>query len=289
MSEIREELEKNFASAETQSEDNSEVSGEQTQVSSPEVDEYMDAPKAYTKEYQESFKTLSPEWRKYLTEREKQVERGFSDAFNKANAYNWVNDSFNSRKDRLVASGINRPQEYFGMLAKIDDALTQDPAGTLRLLAQSYGVDFNNTNTDISSLWSKIKEIQDGLNSQETYIREQQRSNANKAFMDFTNAKDDAGNLKHRYWQDVRQDMYNIIKSGMANNLEDAYKMAIWTNENVRNKLIDERSQSQIDSKIAEAGKAKNASFSPKSKAEPAERELTRREEIEKLFREAGL
>ena len=99
MSDLREELEQNFASAETQSEIASNVKEEQPQVQEPAViDEWMDAPKSYTKEYQDKFKELSPEWRKHLIEREKQVERGFSDLGNKVNAFNWVNDAYDSRQ-----------------------------------------------------------------------------------------------------------------------------------------------------------------------------------------------
>ena len=52
MSDLREELEQNFASAETQSEIASNVKEEQPQVQEPAViDEWMDAPKSYTKEF----------------------------------------------------------------------------------------------------------------------------------------------------------------------------------------------------------------------------------------------
>ena len=82
MSDLRDELEQGFSSVETQSETQTISDNVEEQPVSQEpavIDEWMDAPKSYTKEYQDTFKTLSPDWRKYLIEREKQVERGFSE------------------------------------------------------------------------------------------------------------------------------------------------------------------------------------------------------------------
>ena len=289
MSDLREELEQNFASAETQSEIASNVKEEQPQVQEPAViDEWMDAPKSYTKEYQDKFKELSPEWRKHLIEREKQVERGFSDLGNKVNAFSWVNDAYNSRQERLAQNGINKAQDYFNLLAQIDDALAKDPTGTIQMLADSYGVKFGETNSSLDSLRSQKNNMQQLITNQQAYLQEQQKRQANQAFDDFVKAKDDAGNLKHPYLEDVKQDMYNVIKSGLSTTLEDAYNRAIWTNEAVRNKMIAAQSQAELNSKVVEAGKAKAAGFNPVSKSEPEKREKSLREELEDAFNKVG-
>ena len=279
--------EEELTSAAMQSESN-EIE-EQPQVENPVVDEWMDAPKSYTKEFQDKFKELSPEWRKNLIEREKQIERGFSDLGNKANAYNWVNDVYNSRQARLAQNGITKAQDYFNCLAQIDDALAKDPAGTLQMIADSYGVKIGETNSSLDSIRGQLRDMQQLITNQQTYLQEQQKKQANQAFDNFINEKDEAGNLKHPYWEEVRQDMYNLFKSGMSTDLADAYNKAIWTNEAVRNKLIAAQSKAELDSKVAEAGKAKAVGFNPSSKVDPAGRELSGREEIEALFEKAVL
>lgn len=286
MSDLDEELEKNFASAETQSATSNEE--EQPQVQEPVIDEWMDAPKSYTKEYQENFKTLSPDWRKYLIEREKQVERGFSDLGNKANAYNWVNDAFSSRQERLAKNGINQVQDYFNLLTQIDDALATDPQKTIQALADSYGVKFGDNNSSLDSLRGELRDVQQLLASQQAYLKEQQTKQANLAFNEFVNAKDEQGNLKHPYLNEVRQDMINLIKGGVSQTLDDAYNKAIYLNEAVRNKIISEKSQADLNSKVAEAGKAKVAGFNPSSKTEPEEREKSIQELLEDAFNKVG-
>jgi hypothetical protein len=289
MSDLREELEQGFSSADEQSETqvtNGNAVEEQTTSQEPAVtDEWMDAPKAYKQEYQESFKTLSPEWRKYLIDREKQVERGFSEQGNKLSSYKWADDAFSTRQERLGQMGFTKAQEYIEHLTAIDDALAKDPVGTLRALSEAYGVDVNNNDQISNSFAKRIAEMEQSLANQQAYIRQQQTQTANQAFEDFTNAKDDAGNLKHPHWEDVRSDMANLIQKGICTTLEDAYERAIWSNKDVREKMIAAQAKAELDSKVAAADKAKEVAFSPKSKQTAPERDLSLREELEAAFR----
>lgn len=289
MSDLREELEQGFSSADKQSETQVKTGNaveEQTTSQEPAVtDEWMDAPKAYKQEYQESFKTLSPEWRKYLIDREKQVERGFSEQGNKLSSYKWADDVFSTRQERLGQMGFTKAQEYIEHLTAIDDALAKDPVGTLRALSEAYGVDVNNNDQISNSFAKRIAEMEQSLANQQAYIRQQQTQTANQAFEDFTNAKDDAGNLKHPHWEEVRSDMANLIQKGICTTLEDAYERAIWSNKDVREKMIAAQAKAELESKVAAADKAKEVAFSPKSKQTAPERDLSLREELEAAFR----
>lgn len=288
MSDLRDELEQGFSSADEQSEtlNNGNVIEEQPTSQEPAVtDEWLDAPKAYTKEYQENFKNLSPEWRKYLIEREKQSEKGFSELGNKLSAYKWADEVFGSRQERLGKLGFQNSREYLEHLTAIDDALEKDPVGTLRMLSEAYGVNLNNDDEQASNpLQRQIMEIQQSLASQQAYIREQQTRTVNQMFDDFVNAKDEAGNPKHPYWEDVRADMIPLIKNGISSTLDDAYERAVWANKSVRDKMIAAQAKAELDSKVAAAGKAKEAAFSPKSKQTEPARDLSLREELEAAF-----
>ncbi len=287
MSELRDELETAFGSAEQQIDtETGNVTGEQT--TNPETaapDEWMDAPKAYTKEFQESFKALSPEWRKYLIGREKQTEKGFSDLGTKISSYKWVDDAFANRKDRLSQLGFKNSREYIERLASIDDALDKDPMGALSVLAEAYGVDFNNNEQVSNSLQKQINDVQQMLANQQAYIKDQQASRAKQALDDFVSAKDDSGSLKHPYLEEVRADMVPLLENGISQTLEDAYERAIWSNKAVRDKIIAAQAKAEIDAKAAEAAKAKDAGFTPRGKQTTVpEKEMTLREELESRF-----
>ena len=285
MSEIREELEKNLASAETQSKETN-ANEEQPANQEPAVtDEWMDAPKAYKKEFQDSFKTLSPEWRQYLIEREKQSERGFSDMGNKLNDLKWVDNLYNTRAERLKANGYSKAQDYIEQLAQIEDALSADPQSTLQALAEAYGVKFND-NTALSSLQRQVNDVQQLVAAQRQYIQQQQQETGNRLVNEFVNAKDEAGNPKHPYFNDVREVMTDLIRKGAANDLDTAYNMAIWTNGDIREKLIQAEKAKELATKVDKAQKAKAAGFNPTSKTVPPAKEETLRESMERIYEE---
>lgn len=290
MSDLRDELESGFSSAEEQSEtqinSGNDIEEQPTGQETAVTDEWMDAPKSYTKDYQESFKTLSPEWRKYLIEREKQVERGFSEKNNRLDAYKWADNVFNTRQERLAKMGLTKAQDYIDHLASIDDALDANPAEAIKAIADAYGVNFGETNNSLAEMQRQIALMQQSIQAQQGFIQNQQNQAVQNEFEAFTTAKDDAGNLKHPYFEDVRADMAAILKAGGAKNLTEAYERAIWTNEAVRQKLIEASVQEKLNSKVLEAGKAKEAGFNPKSKAQGEVREMSLREELESKFKD---
>lgn len=289
MSDLRDELESGFSSAEEQSETQTTSDNVEEHTTSQEpavIDEWMDAPKSYTKEYQETFKTLSPDWRKYLIEREKQVEKGFSEKNNRIDAYKWADNVFNTRQDRMAKLGFSKAQDYIEHMTAIDDALELNPAETIKALANAYGVNFGETNNSMTELQRQVASLQQMMQSQQSFIQNQQQAQVNNEFEAFIGAKDDAGNLKHPYFEDVRADMANILKSGAAKNLEEAYKHAIWANESVRAKLIEEQVKQQLNSKVEAAKVAKDAGFNPKSKVQGEVPEMSLREELESRFKD---
>lgn len=267
------------------------VSGEQTQTQEPAVtDEWLIAPKAYRQEFQEPFKALSPEFRKYLHEREKQTEKGFSELGNKLNGYKWADDAYVSRQERLGSMGFKDSREYIEHLTAIDDAMEKDPFGTLTMLAQAYGVDLNNNNTAFNSLQRQFGEINQRMAAQEAFIKQQQDKIAADAFNAFINAKDESGNSKYPYFEDVKQDMVNLFKNKQCTSYEQAYKMATLANDDIRQKILDAQVEAKLKAKAEEASKAKGAAFEVKSKqaATPSDN-LTTRQALEKKARELNI
>jgi hypothetical protein len=124
------------------------------------------------------------------------------------------------------------------------------------------------------------------MQSYRDFIKNQQQMQANNEFNAFINAKDEAGNPKHPYFEDVKADMSNLLAQGRAINFEDAYKKALNENEAIRERLFEEEVQRRLNSKIEAAKVAKDAGFTPKSKAQEEVRELSLREELENKFKE---
>ncbi len=286
MSDLRDELEKNFASANLQSD---ETVVEQKDSIDQNLDlndnqDFISAPKSYTKEFQENFKNLSPEWQKYLCQREKQTEKGFSEMGNKLNAYKWSDKVFEDRKQRLNHLGLQKAQDYIERLVSIDDALEKNPRQTLELLNKIYGVQENDNNNKASDETTQ-RQILDQIAKAQENLKKQQSEAALFDFNHFVHATDDDGNPKYPFYQDVKEQMAEVLQKNQAKTLKEAYDKAIWLNDKVRQKMIENTVNAVLNQKFNLSQNAKEASFWPKSKFETKPKEMTLREELEAQFR----
>lgn len=282
MTDLRDEIEQAYASAQKQSQepenkvDVSEDAAKQEPAQAP-VEEVITAPNSYKQEYKDSFSSLPHDWQKYLATREKEMEQGLSRA---RNEYNWVNNIYNPRKDALTAQGYNNAQEYFETLVGIADALEKNPAATISQLQSIYGSNNNNP----SQIEQQINSLAQSQQEMKNYITAVQNERIVNEWNSFVNAKDEAGNPKHPYLEDVKDEMKALFNAGLAKNYDDAYNRAIWQVESVRNKMLAEKNKADLAQKASEAQKVKAAAFNPSSKADGEVKELDLREEIARNF-----
>ena len=276
MTDIKQQLEEAWSSADEQSTEPQDVATSENNNTAPaEPVEIINAPNSYTKEAKDWFNTLPHENQKYLAEREKQFEQGLSRA---RNQYAWVDKAYNDRKDNLVKQGFNSAQEYYDTLVSIADALEKDPNGTIAQLQSIYGIGNDN------ALQRQLSDLQQRVTEQQNYLKQQENKRAMSEYEAFVNAKDENGNPKHGYFEDVKADMVTLLNSGLAKTLEDAYNQAIWRVETVRNKIIEEKAKSNVAQATATAQKAKTAAFEPSAKADATPKKRGLREELEHNF-----
>lgn len=283
MSELRDEIAQDYASAKQQSEEvqNVNEAEEQTGNAVANADEWLNAPAAYTQERKDGFKNLPQDWRKYLIEREKQVEKGFSDFGNKVNGYKYVDDLFNSRQDRFKARGFNNAKEVIDYYALLDDCFETDKKATYNELGKIYGI----TDGNVAANGSANDDLAAKINMQERQLMQLtqalQGDRIKREIEAFTASKDDAGNPKYPYFEDVKQNMGMLMDKGICKTLEEAYNQSIWGNEEIRKKLIEAQAKADLANKTAAAQKAKDAGFTPTSKTTANEEDLS----IDELIR----
>ena len=275
MSDLREELERNFDSADEQIEVK-QAEEENTTTAPAEPEEVIDAPLAYKQEYKDSFNTLPIEWRKYLSQREKEVETGLSKANSK---YNWLDKIYNDRKENLTNQGYKDQKDYIESLVAFGDALSSDPAAAISQLQSIFGVSETN---DV--MQRQINQLSQQLRNQQSILQAQEQSRLMDEINAFKDAKDAEGNILHPYFEDVRMDMANLGRAGVQT-LEEAYERAIWGNQAIREKLLAAQAKAELDKKVKQANTVKQASFEPSSKGTPVEnKSMTLREELEHNF-----
>lgn len=281
MTDLRQQIEDAWTSADEQSSAQPQTvattSENNNEPAPAEPTEVITAPNSYKQEYKDSFNQLPTEWQKYLATREKEVEQGLSKA---RNQYSWVDKVYNDRREALAAQGYNSAQDYINDLVLISDALAKDPTATLEALRSNYGVEASGQENN--ALQRQLMALQQTVNQQQSYLNAQRQESIINALNAFMNAKDESGNAKHIYFDDVRDEMVALLKSGLAKDYEDAYNQAVWRVESVRNKMIAAQAKAELEQKTATAQKAKTAAFEPTSKTEGTPKKLSLREELER-------
>ena len=280
MTDLRQQLEDAWTSADEQSsaQPQTVATSENNNETAPaEPTEVITAPNSYKQDFKDSFNQLPTEWQKYLATREKEVEQGLSKA---RNQYSWVDKVYNDRREALAAQGYNSAQDYINDLVLISDALAKDPTATLEALRSNYGIEANGQENN--ALQRQLMALQQTVNQQQSYLNAQRQESIVNALNAFMNAKDESGNAKHIYFDDVRDEMVQLLKSGLAKDYEDAYNQAVWRVESVRNKMIAAQAKAELEQKTATAQKAKTAAFEPTSKTEGTPKKLSLREELER-------
>lgn len=281
MTDLRQQIEDAWTSADEQSSAQPQTvattSENNNEPAPAEPTEVITAPNSYKQEYKDSFNQLPTEWQKYLATREKEVEQGLSKA---RNQYSWVDKVYNDRREALAAQGYNSAQDYINDLVLISDALAKDPTATLEALRSNYGIEASGQENN--ALQRQLMALQQTVNQQQSYLNAQRQESIMNALNAFMNAKDESGNAKHIYFDDVRDEMVALLKSGLAKDYEDAYNQAVWRVESVRNKMIAAQAKAELEQKTATAQKAKTAAFEPTSKTEGTPKKLSLREELER-------
>ena len=176
--------------------------------------------------------------------------------------------------------GFNNPQEYYETLNEIAIALDANPAATIARLQEIYGVNGSQDN----ALQQQVNTLAQQMQATTRYLDSVRNDRITSEYNAFVNAKDDNGQLKHAYLEEVKDEMKALLSSGMAKNYEDAYNRAIWQVEDVRNKILAEKAKADLAAKSANAVKTKSASFNPSSKSEGEPKEVDLREEIARIY-----
>lgn len=124
-------------------------------------------------------------------------------------------------------------REGLNRLLAANDFLERSPAEAIQWLAKAYGVDLGNLNANPTArpqVDPTVSQLQQKVSSLEKTFEERQHAEVLTTIDQFK--------ASHEHFDEVRVDMGQLIKGGMATDMEDAYQKAIWANPAVREKMI---------------------------------------------------
>jgi len=221
---------------------------------------------------------LTPEEVRILTNeanrRESDFHRGveeFKTHAQKARAYEAAIAPY---QQTLQSMGVDAPTAISALL-KADHTLRySDPATKAQYfqqLAQQYGIDLQavqnapQVDPQTQYLMNQLNELRQTQQQWHNSIQQQEQTRANQELEQFNNA----GNA---HFEAVRGDMADLLETGKATSLQDAYEKAVWMNPDIRQSLIEQQRLDAQKKATAEAQaiRAKTAAVSVKGSSPSA-------------------
>lgn len=199
-----------------------------------------------------------------VLKREDDFHKGLEQYKQSAQMGDRMNQIIQPYQPYLRSKGATPEQTVASMLQTaytLENASAQDKPKLLAQVAQKFGVDLSQLNSQqneqqvdpyVQQLEQRVNQFEQYLQNQASTAQQQSMSEAHSEIDAFRNEVDESGNIKHLYFDDVRDDMANMIeaseKSGKKLSLQDAYDAAVWARPDIRENLLAEQ-QRQADEK----------------------------------------
>ena len=221
--------------------DNVEQQQEQPQQEQPQETQQQEQPErnpfnSWKKEAQAELAKLPETTKKFIQEREEQFHRGLEQYKEQANYAKDVQNALKPYDDYLKQFNVPIGTVVKSLIKTEHTLRSGSPAEKVEMvqkLVKDYGIDINQVLTqpyDAERVQYKqqLANMQSQLQAYESMQNDNETSQIYATLQDF--------GAKHEFYEDVRNDMADLIEKGLANSLDDAYNKAIRLNDNVFNK-----------------------------------------------------
>lgn len=260
----------------------------------PEQKEWDVAPSSWRKDKRALWETMTPEARQYAYEREQQMKAGVEPLLTKAQLADEISKVTQPYMPTIQGLGLTVPQAVEGIM-RIDHQLRTVPyeqkLQLLHQVAAAYGVDLS----------GQLQQAQNTFDPR-TQALQQQVIEMRGQWQNFVQAQEQNLNAQAEteiqkfartaeYFEEATPTMIQLLQSGMADGIEDAYHKAV----RLTPELFEQMQQAQQANAAAEksaaadaaAKRARAAAVSPRSAtpgAPASNQPKTRRALLEEQF-----
>lgn len=203
------------------------------------------APSSWTKTASGKWSDLPAEVRAEIHKRESDYHKGIEQYKQSAIEAQGITDVLRQNQDLIQASGV-APEQAIAHLMQAHRVLTygtqEQKRNALAVIARDSGIDL----TDLQPappLDPQVRQLME-QNRQLQQFQQQTLQYQNNAVQSEIEAfANDPANV---HFDTVREDMGNLLQSGMAQTLAEAYEKAVWARPDLRQSLIeDERTKAE--------------------------------------------
>lgn len=212
-------------------------------------------PKSWKRDYHEHWSKLDPAVQDYVMQREEEFYKGVGSYKQQAELGQQFLEAARPYEATFRSMGIN-PVQAFAALANADHTLrTSDPATKAQLfarLAQQYGVDLGQVQDPpqvdpaLQHVHGTVQQLQQALRQQQAMYEELQRSMLEPTIQQYATKP---------HFDDLRNDMAQLLNAGLAQSLDDAYDKALRMSPFYEQQVAQQR-QAAEQQRLQEAAKA---------------------------------
>lgn len=186
------------------------------------------APASWKKDYHEVWQTADPRMQEYAWQREEQMRKGVEPLISKAQFADQINEVVNPYLQTIQGMGLDTPKAIKALLEADQMLRTSNGQEKLQLfsrLAQQYGVNLNDVNfpqgvdPTIYALQNELNNVRGEVNG----WKQQQEQAQNQQLL----GEIEKFSSKAEYFEEARPTMIQLLQSGVAQTLEDAYEKAV--------------------------------------------------------------
>lgn len=264
----RELLSQQFEQAETQETPRDEqgkfVAREVEKPVEKEAPVWKRPPASWKKDYHEPWNTVDDKIKEYVWQREEQMRKGVEPLLTKAQFADQMEEVLSPYRDTIRGLGI-KESEAVRALMQADHTLRfgspEQKQQMFMQLAQQYGVNVANQavsnsqapaiDPTIYALQNEVVKVKGQLQS----WQEQQEQAQNAVLLDEIGAF----SQKAEHFEAARPMMISLLQSGAAQNLEEAYDMAVWGNPELRQAMLEAQQAQNMAAVSAEKNRAAKA------------------------------
>lgn len=146
-------------------------------------------------------------------------------------------------QQHLQRMGVDAPTAISALMRADQTLRTADPQTKVQYfarLAKEYGIDLNQVQNpepvdpQTQFLMQELNELRQSQQMWQNQVQQQEQARVQTELQAFQTAD-------KPHFDAVRNDMADLLESGKAKSLQDAYEMAVWMRPDVRQSLIDQQ------------------------------------------------
>jgi hypothetical protein len=221
----------------------------------------IDAPVSWSAEMKAKWASLSPEAQTYVAQREGEAHKRISELGSQVKAYEPIRTVIEQYGETFRRNGL-QPHDGIARMMAVHNMLEQDAPAAIKQIAEAYGVDLSNGAADtqgsespeVRSLKAEIQNLKRQVGETVSKVTARERSDFEREQAELATTIDKFSKDKPHF-EAVRKVMAGLMQTGAAENLDDAYDMAVHANKSIRETLDADKRKADQEKQAEEAKK----------------------------------